>query len=84
MNPLRSKWALVVPALLTVATFAAQPLHAELIEKTTRVGGTTVHYKVVLPDGYEPAKDVSGHPCVRWRPADHERGGQRPESQLPC
>jgi len=35
---------------------ATQPLHAELIEKTKQVGGTTVHYKAVLPDGYEPAK----------------------------
>ena len=53
MNQLRSRWALVVPAALAVAVFATQPLHAELIEKTTQVGGTTVHYKVVLPDAYE-------------------------------
>ena len=40
MNHLRSRWALVVPAALVVALFATQPLHAELIEKTTQVGGT--------------------------------------------
>ena len=27
-----------------------------LLEKTRKVGGTTVHYKVVLPSGYDPAK----------------------------
>src|ERR1700681_4927205 len=36
--------------------FATQPLRAELLEKTKKVGGTTVHYKVVLPDGYDPAR----------------------------
>jgi poly(3-hydroxybutyrate) depolymerase len=43
-------------ALLAVALFAARPVHAELSEKTTRVGNTTVHYKVVLPNGYDAAK----------------------------
>ena len=60
MNQLRSSWALVLPAALGVAMLATQPLHAELIEKTTQVGGTTVHYKVVLPDAYEPAKTYPG------------------------
>src|SRR5687767_3256474 len=45
-----------VAALLAVVLFAARPVHAELSEKTTRVGGTTVHYKVVLPNGYDAAK----------------------------
>lgn len=39
-----------------LAISAAQPLHAEETEKTKKVGGTTVHYKVVLPNGYDPAK----------------------------
>ncbi len=60
MNQQRSRWALVVPGLWVVAMSATQPLHAELVEKTTRVGGTTVHYKAVLPDGYEPAKAYPG------------------------
>jgi poly(3-hydroxybutyrate) depolymerase len=29
---------------------------AEVLDKTRNVGGTTVHYKVVLPNGYDPAK----------------------------
>jgi predicted esterase len=51
---------LVVPAVLAVAMFAPQPLHAELIEKTKKVGGTVVHYKAVLPDAYEPARAYPG------------------------
>ena len=36
--------------------FATQPVRAELLEKTKKVGRTTVRYKVVLPSGYDPAK----------------------------
>jgi poly(3-hydroxybutyrate) depolymerase len=39
-----------------VVMFATQPARAELLEKTKKVGGVTVHYKVVLPNGYDPAK----------------------------
>ncbi len=41
---------------IAAAILAAAPLHAEQTEKTTTAGGTSVHYKVVLPDGYDPAK----------------------------
>src|SRR5277367_3795327 len=47
---------LLVSAAVVIATFATQPLRAELLEKTKKVAGTTVHYKVVLPNGYDPAK----------------------------
>jgi poly(3-hydroxybutyrate) depolymerase len=36
--------------------FAIQPARAEVLEHTKMVGDTSVHYKVVLPDGYDPAK----------------------------
>ena len=39
---------------------ATQPLHAEVIEKTKKAAETTVHYKVVLPDGYVPGKPYPG------------------------
>ncbi len=39
-----------------LAMLATQTVHAELLEKTKKVGNTTVHYKVVLPGGYDPAK----------------------------
>jgi dipeptidyl aminopeptidase/acylaminoacyl peptidase len=41
---------------VVVAMFATQPVRAELLEKTKKVGGTTVRYKVVLPSGYDPTK----------------------------
>lgn len=47
-------------AAAAVATFATRPLLAEPLEKTKKVGGTTVHYKVVLPNGYDPAKAYPG------------------------
>jgi poly(3-hydroxybutyrate) depolymerase len=39
-----------------VLALATQPLQAELLEKTKKVGKATVQYKVVLPNGYDPAK----------------------------
>src|SRR6266498_2762427 len=55
-----SKWMLPAFAAAAVAMFATQPLRAELLEKTKNVGGTTVHYKVVLPNGYDSAKAYPG------------------------
>jgi len=49
--------AVVVAVSLLAAT---RPLHAELIEMTKKVAGTTVHYKVVLPNGYDPGKAYPG------------------------
>jgi len=51
-----SKWMPLFYAAAFVAMFATGPVRAELLEKTRKVGGTTVQYKVVLPDGYDPAK----------------------------
>src|ERR1700734_1569781 len=50
------KWMLLFSAAVMVAIFSSQPVHAELLEKTKKVGGTIVRYKVVLPDGYDSAK----------------------------
>ena len=44
-------WAGVILAICII-----QPAGAELLEKSKKVGTTTVRYKVVLPDGYDPAK----------------------------
>ena len=43
-------------AVVAVAMFATLPLRAELLEKSKKMAGLTVHYKVVLPSGYDPAK----------------------------
>src|SRR5438094_8230490 len=50
-----SKWMLRV-SMMAVVMLATQPLQAELVEKAKKVGGTTVHYKVVLQNSYDPAK----------------------------
>src|SRR5213594_3610915 len=54
-----SKWMLRV-SMVAVVMFATQPLQAELLEKTKKVGGATVHYKVVLPNGYDSEKAYPG------------------------
>jgi poly(3-hydroxybutyrate) depolymerase len=46
----------IATAAATMVTFLSQPLRAEVLEATKTVGGTTVHYKTVLPNGYDPAK----------------------------
>jgi predicted esterase len=43
-------------AAVIVTMFASLLTHAEVLEKTKKVGGTTVQYKVVLPNGFDPAK----------------------------
>jgi len=47
-------WRACAAAVMTV--LAAQSLSAGVVEKTKMVGGVAVHYKVVLPTGYDPAK----------------------------
>src|SRR6204780_806360 len=39
-----------------VAMFSVQPMRGGLLEKSRNDGGTTVQYKVVLPNGYDAAK----------------------------
>src|SRR3984957_9673003 len=55
MKQRRFEWLLLVSAVVVVM-FAIQPAKAELLEKSKKVAGTTVQYKVVLPNGYDPAK----------------------------
>ena len=43
-----------------LALFATLPLQAEVREMSKKVGGTTVHYKMVLPNGYDAAKAYPG------------------------
>ena len=55
MRQLSSNRTLALAATAAVAISATQSLRAEQFEKTKKVGGTTVHYRVVLPNGYDPA-----------------------------
>jgi hypothetical protein len=61
MQKLRSNWMLAVAATAAVALSTTRCLHAEEFEKTKQVAGTTVHYKVVLPHGFNPA---TAYPAV--------------------
>jgi predicted esterase len=56
MKQPRSKWMPLFSAAVIVVMFATQPVRAEVLEKTKKVGKTIVQYKVVLPSGYDPAK----------------------------
>ena len=56
MKQPRSKWMPLFSAAVVVAMFATQPVQAELLERTKKLGATTVRYKVVLPSEYDPVK----------------------------
>src|SRR5713101_9358204 len=47
-------------AAVSVVALVALPAQAEVLEKTKKVGGVTVQYKVVLPSGYDAAKAYPG------------------------
>src|SRR5215469_7610083 len=54
MKRRRSQW---MPLLVAAGVAAlSQSAQAELQEKAKKVGRTTVHYKVVLPNGYDADK----------------------------
>lgn len=55
MTQLNSKWMMLACAA-AVALISIQPLRAELLDKTMKVGSSTVRYKVVLPNSYDAAK----------------------------
>ena len=47
-------------ALAATAALGALNASASVVERSTRVGSTDVHYKLVLPDGYDAAKAYPG------------------------
>src|SRR5258707_6759230 len=51
-----SKWMLLAAAMASIGILSIQPLQAEVVEKMTKAGGMTLHYKIVLPSGYDPAR----------------------------
>ena len=60
MKLFASRWISLVVLSAASSLVATQPLNAELIDMTKKVSGTTVHYKVVLPNGYDPGKAYPG------------------------
>ena len=55
MKPRRSAWTRFLSTAATVI-LASGSLAAEVLGKTDNIAGTTVHYKVILPHGFNPAK----------------------------
>ena len=55
MKLFASRW-IPLAVMIAAIIIATQPVRADLIELTKKVAGTTVHYKVVLPNGYDPGK----------------------------
>ena len=55
--PIRTLSAL---AAVSVVAFSARPAWADVLEKSKKVGGVTVQYKVVLPSGYDSTKAYPG------------------------
>lgn len=53
------RWTIVRAAILAAFT-ANGLLMAEVLDKTKGVSGTSVHYKVILPANYDPAKTYPG------------------------
>ena len=56
MNVPISRRMLSTIAAYSFVAFTATTARAEVLEKTAKVAGTTVHYKVVLPNGYDSTK----------------------------
>ena len=56
MKFLRSTLPAVFTATAILLAVAPRPLAAEVLDKTTTIAGTKLQYKVVLPNGYDPAK----------------------------
>jgi predicted peptidase len=57
---MRPRTRMLSAVALAAAVVAIHPSHAEIVEMSRDVGGTTIHYKVVLPDGYDPAMAYPG------------------------
>jgi predicted esterase len=47
-------------AVVSVVALSALPARADVLEKSKKVGGVTVHYKVVLPTDYDATKAYPG------------------------
>ena len=52
--------ALSAVAAVSVVAFTARPAVADVLEQTKKVGGVTVQYKVVLPNGYDSTTAYPG------------------------
>ncbi len=58
MTKPHSTWTILLAAAVWI--IASQCLIAEVLDKNMTIAGTVVHYKVILPDNYDPAKSYPG------------------------
>jgi predicted peptidase len=49
-----------VSVMMAVVFLTSLPLNGEVLEKSKKIGATTVHYKVVLPKNYDATKSYPG------------------------
>ena len=56
MISLRGAWSRCLLVGAAAVMFLAQPLAAEVLYKMKEIAGTKLYYRVVLPNGYDPAK----------------------------
>jgi len=59
MTKPHSTWTNLLAAAV-VWMFASQCLIAGVLDKSTNIAGTAVHYKIILPDNYDPGKSYPG------------------------
>ena len=55
----RHRWA-ILSLVVALVILVGSSANAEVLDKTMKIGGTTVHYKVVLPNNYDPGKAYPG------------------------
>src|ERR1700693_913562 len=53
------RWT-ILSLIAALVILANLPVKAEVLDKTKNIGGTTVHYKVVLPKNYDASKAYPG------------------------
>jgi poly(3-hydroxybutyrate) depolymerase len=57
MKALKSTWMLSAMTFAAAGILTSEPVRAEVLDNTKQIGGVTVHYKVVLPAGYDRSKE---------------------------
>lgn len=57
---MRQHRRVILSLMAALVMLGKLPVNADVLEKSMNVGGTTVHYKVVLPKNYDPAKAYPG------------------------
>src|ERR1700719_2020535 len=53
------RWT-ILSLVAALAILASLPVRADVLDKSMNIGGTTVHYKVVLPKNYDASKAYPG------------------------